>query len=134
MSKYAIAICALLWVFGVVLLCYHLSKAVQFLKKRKARGRRDSDSELDEQYTDIVLIHMMLHGQAYDYYDDGLMLDGEDAWGGVDQRGADLGFEMGEANGDGGAGGDCEAAGWNTGAGDDGGDYGGDGGGDDGGY
>ena len=62
---------------------------------------------MDENYTDAALIYIMLadNGAGYDYYDDGLMYGGEDAWGGLDDGGAGLGFEMGDMAGDGSGGG-----------------------------
>ena len=37
----------------------------------------------------------MIHGGGYNYYDDGLMFQGEDMWGNHEGFAAGLGLEMG---------------------------------------
>ena len=76
-------------------ICHYVNKAVSFRKNRKTKERRDSDSEMEDDFTDAILIAYMLNADAgYDYYDDGLQFGGNDVWadaGGFDFGGGDDG-------------------------------------------
>ena len=74
MKSFIAAPCLILWVIGLALIACYIKRAVKFLRKRKTKGKRDSDSEPDDA-TDYILLAYILNMDdcgSYNYYDDGL--------------------------------------------------------------
>ena len=75
-----------LFAFCVISLIFQIihEKSIYFIKKRKKGDKHedDNDPDIEPYYTDTALLMIMADmNHEYDFYDNGLMFEGQDAWG-----------------------------------------------------